>query len=189
MKIEGTEIRQSIDRHLASIGKIADCSEIIQRIARRIEEVVRGGGKVMTCGNGGSAAEALHLAEEMMGRFSKNRAPIAAVCLCADATALTCIANDFGYEEIFARQVEGLGRKGDVLIGLTTSGKSANVVKALAKAKSLGIGTIGLLGLPGSAAEKFCDLAFMSSVSETACIQELHLIVTHLILEYLDAKF
>lgn len=181
-----SRIRQSIDQHLASLSKIVDASEIIESIAGTIEQALALEKKVLTCGNGGSAAEALHMAEEMIGRFSRDRAPMASVCLCADPTAMTCISNDYGYEAVFARQVQGIGRDGDVLVVLSTSGKSPNVLKALQQGKNSGLVTIGLLGKPGSPAEALCDIAFTSDADHSAHIQELHLLVIHLILEHLD---
>ncbi|MEK6643219.1 MAG: SIS domain-containing protein [Planctomycetota bacterium] len=162
---------------------------LIDRIAQAIESTLRAGGKVLTCGNGGSAAEALHFSEEMIGRFSKDRPPLATVCLASDSTVMTCISNDFGFEQVFARQVVGLGRKGDALVALTTSGKSKNVLLALQEAKTAGLMTIGLLGPPGSQAESLCDIAFTLSGVESSHVQEAHLLVIHLVLEHLDHVF
>jgi D-sedoheptulose 7-phosphate isomerase len=144
------------------------------------------GGKVLTCGNGGSAAEALHLAEEMIGRFSRDRAPFAATCLCADPAAMTCIANDYGFEELFARQVQGLGNKGDMLVTLSTSGKSPNIVKALERAREIGLTTVGLLGKAGSPAEASCDFALTTPAEHSSHVQEIHIVAIHLFLEHLD---
>jgi D-sedoheptulose 7-phosphate isomerase len=181
-----TAVRESLDRHLESLGRLVDDAAVIDEIARRIADVLTGGGTILTCGNGGSAAEALHLAEELIGRFSRQRRPFAGLCLSADSTAITCISNDFGFEEVFARQIEGLGRKGDALVALTTSGKSPNVLRALERARKLGLTTIGLLGHPGSPAEALCDLALTPRVAAASHIQEAHLLAIHLILEYLD---
>src|SRR3954463_13539683 len=114
-------------------------------------------GKVMTCGNGGSASDAMHLAEELIARFQKNRKALAAIALC-DPTAITCAANDFGYEQIFSRQVEGLGNAGDVLIVFTTSGNSPNIVRALEAAKKQGVLTAGFLGRDGGKSAALCDI-------------------------------
>lgn len=165
------------------------CADAIRRIIEAIEGTLRSGGKVLTCGNGGSAAEALHMAEELIGRFRVNRRSLAAVCLAADPTAITCIANDYGYDQVFARQIEGLGRAGDMLVVLSTSGKSANLVKALETARAVGMRTIGLLGNPGSPAEALCDIAFTPVVDMPAIVQELHLATIHIILEALDEAF
>ncbi|MCG8403632.1 MAG: SIS domain-containing protein [Phycisphaerales bacterium] len=181
-----SQIRESINKHLASLQRIADASGTIEHIAKTIEQALASGKKILTCGNGGSAAEALHFAEEMMGRFSRDRAPMAAVCLSADPAAMTCISNDYGFEEVFARQVQGLGKKGDVLVALSTSGKSPNILKALRRGRETGLVTVGLLGRPGSPAESDCDIAFTSDAGHSAHIQELHLLIIHLVLEYLD---
>jgi D-sedoheptulose 7-phosphate isomerase len=180
-------IRESIGRHLASLGRIQESAQSIERAVEMMRSALSRGAKVLTCGNGGSAAEALHLAEEMMGRFSKDRPPYSAVCLCSDATALTCISNDFGYEQVFARQVIGLGKPGDVLVVLSTSGKSPNILRALEAAKTAHVQTIGLLGVPGSPAERLCDLPITFNAPEGAHVQEMHLLTIHLILEQLDA--
>lgn len=181
-------LRQSMEQHLASLGRIVDAADTIVQISQAVQRALDSGNKVLTCGNGGSAAEALHLAEEMMGRFSRDRPPMAAVCLAADPAALTCIANDYGYEEVFARQVAGLGRAGDVLVALSTSGKSPNILKALRQARELGLTNIGFLGKPGSPAESLCDVALTTQASHSAHIQEIHLVVVHLLLEYLDER-
>jgi D-sedoheptulose 7-phosphate isomerase len=161
----------------------------IAEIAQAIVSVLRFGGRVLTCGNGGSAAEALHLAEELVGRFKLTRQPLGAFCLAADPTALTCIGNDFGFEEIFARPLRGIGRAGDVLVVLSTSGTSPNILRALEVARELGIKTVGLLGRPGSAAEALCDFAVTPNVDDPAIVQELHLTTIHVILEFLDSEF
>jgi D-sedoheptulose 7-phosphate isomerase len=184
----GASIRASIDARLRSVASLGEAAATIERITTSLARTLRRGGKVLTCGNGGSAAEALHLAEEMMGRFRRDRAPLAAICLSADPTALTCIANDYGFEEIFARQVEGLGRKGDALVALSTSGESPNVVRALKRARQLDLTTIGMLGEHGSAAEKWCDLALVLTTMDEAQRQEAHLMAIHVILEHLDAR-
>ncbi len=183
-----SDIGASIQRHLTSLRLIADEADTIDQIAKVFHRALLAGGKIMTCGNGGSAAEALHLAGEMIGRFSRDRAPMARLPLCADPTAMTCIVNDYGSEALFARQVKGLGRAGDVLVVLSTSGRSANIVRVLQQARDLDITTIGLLGRPGSPAEAFCDISLTFHISDSPHVQEAHLVVIHLILEYLDAR-
>jgi D-sedoheptulose 7-phosphate isomerase len=141
---------------------------------------------IFWCGNGGSAAESSHLAVELIGRFKKNRRPLPSLSLNADASALTCIANDFGYSEVFARQLEGLGKKGDVLIVLSTSGNSENILQVLRKAKDLGITSIALLGKGGGQALDLSDLAIVIDSDESARIQEMHLLLGHTICEYVE---
>ena len=180
-----------IRRYLASAGQaiaaMAEQAEAVGAVIERLVGVVAGGGKILTCGNGGSAAEALHLAEEMMGRYRKTRRPIAAICLNSDPTAITCIANDWDYAEVFARQVEGLGRRGDALVALSTSGSSASIVRAMERARGGGVTTVGLLGPAGSPAEAMCDaaLTFPGGIAASH-VQELHLAFIHMLLERLD---
>ena len=133
----------------------------------------------MLCGNGGSAADSQHLAAEFTGRFIKDRPPIAAVALSTDTSALTCIANDYSFNEIFARQVQDLGKAGDCLIAISTSGNSGNVLAAVAAAKSLGISTIGLLGRDGGKLKAQCDIAIVVPSQVTARIQEAHILIGH----------
>ena len=133
----------------------------------------------MLCGNGGSAADSQHLAAEFTGRFSKDRPPIAAVALSTDTSALTCIGNDYSFNDIFARQVQALGKAGDCLIAISTSGNSANVLAAVAAAKSLGISTIGLLGRDGGKLKSQCDISIVVPSQVTARIQEAHILIGH----------
>lgn len=145
------------------------------------------GNKLLTCGNGGSAADALHLAEELVGRYKAVRRGLPAICLCADVTALTCIGNDYGYESTFSRQLEALGKSGDVLVGFTTSGNSPNVLAAFRMAKSLGITTIFLGGKDGGEAAGSCDIEIIVPSATTARIQEVHTLILHQWLEAIDA--
>jgi D-sedoheptulose 7-phosphate isomerase len=152
------------------------CSKIIS-------EALRGNNTIFWCGNGGSAAESSHLAVEFIGRFKNNRRSLPSISLNADSAAITCIANDFGYEEIFARQLEGIAKKNDVLVVLSTSGNSKNILKALQRSRDLGVTSIGLLGKGGGEAVKLCDLSIVVNSAETARIQELHLLLGHVLCE------
>ena len=140
---------------------------------------LQSGGKLMFCGNGGSAADSQHLAAELTGRFILDRKPLAALALSTDTSALTCIANDYSFDEVFARQVQGLGRSGDVLIGISTSGNSRNVIRAVEEAKALGMSVIGLLGRDGGALRELCDVAIVVPSQVTARIQESHILIGH----------
>jgi D-sedoheptulose 7-phosphate isomerase len=146
------------------------------------------GKTVFWCGNGGSAAESSHLAVELIGRFKNNRRPLPSVSLNSDTSAITCIANDFGYDEIFARQLEGLAREGDVLVVLSTSGKSENILQALRKASELGVTTIALLGKGGGTAANLANHTIIIESSETARIQEIHLLIGHTFCEYAEVE-
>ena len=142
---------------------------------------------MLTCGNGGSAADALHLAEELVGRFKKDRRALPAICLNADVTALTCIGNDYGFDALFSRQVEALGRPGDVLAGFSTSGNSRNVNAAFAAARRQGLVTILLSGRDGGAARALADHPLVVPSQTTARIQEVHTLILHQWLEAIDA--
>lgn len=173
----------------ASAHAIADLShqaEVIEKIGLAVRECLGHGGHIYTCGNGGSAAEAMHLAEELIGKYKRPRKPYAAVCLNSDASAITCIANDYGFDLVFARQIEALGRRGDVLVAFTTSGNSTNVAQALEVARARGVTTIGLLGKGGGVCKPLCDIALNVEALETETIQECHQVVLHLILEAVE---
>lgn len=152
-----------------------------------ILKALKCGCKLLTCGNGGSAADAMHLAEELVGRYRRDRPALPAICLNADPTAITCICNDFGYEKVFSRGIEALGKPGDVLVGFTTSGNSANVLAAFAAAKSLGITTVLLAGRDGGKARGSCDHEIIVPSDSTSRIQEIHTLVLHQWLESIDA--
>jgi D-sedoheptulose 7-phosphate isomerase len=147
---------------------------------------IQNGGKLLTCGNGGSAADALHLAEELVGRYHIERRALPAVCLNADPTAITCICNDYGYANVFSRGVEALGRRGDILVGFTTSGNSANVIAAFHAAAKAGVSTILLSGRDGGQARGLCDHEIIVPSHNTARIQEVHTLVLHQWLEAID---
>lgn len=152
-----------------------------------ILKALKCGCKLLTCGNGGSAADAMHLAEELVGRYHRDRPALPAICLNADPTAITCICNDYGYEKVFSRGIEALGKPGDVLVGFTTSGNSANVLAAFAAAKSLGITTVLLAGRGGGKARGSCDHEIIVPSDSTSRIQEIHTLVLHQWLESIDA--
>ena len=156
------------------------------KCAKAIADTLKKSGTVFWCGNGGSAAESSHLAVELIGRFKNNRKSLPSISLNSDSSAITCIANDFGYEEIFARQLEGLGKKGDVLIVLSTSGESENIIRVLRKAKEMDIISIALLGKGGGRAALLSDFAIIVNSDETARIQEMHLLLGHTFCEYAE---
>ena len=144
-------------------------------------------GKVLIAGNGGSAADAIHFAEELVVRFQKNRRGLAAIALC-DSAVITCAANDFGYETVFTRQIEALGNRGDIFIALTTSGNSVNLVRALKSAREAGLMTVGFLGKEGGAAKEFCDIPLIIPSASTARIQEAHKVLYHCLCEWVEAR-
>jgi D-sedoheptulose 7-phosphate isomerase len=144
------------------------------------------GNKLLICGNGGSAADSQHFAAEVVGRFEKERKGFSAIALTTDTSALTAIGNDYGFDKVFSRQVEALGQKGDILIGISTSGNSKNVIEAVKVAKGLGIFTVGLLGKDGGQLKDLVDKAFIVRSNNTARIQEVHITFIHAICRVLD---
>ena len=169
------------------LPQLADLEPQMSTLANAMMDAWSRRGKVMTCGNGGSASDAMHLAEELIARFQKNRRALAAIALC-DPTAITCAANDFGYDAIFSRQVEGLANAGDVLIVFTTSGNSANIVRALEAAKKQGVVTAGFLGRDGGKAKPLCDIPIIVPAKTSARIQEGHKVLYHVLCEWVDQR-
>lgn len=150
---------------------------------------LRNGGKIMFCGNGGSAADCQHLSAELTGRFLRERRPLAALALSTDTSALTCIGNDYSFEETFARQIQGLGRAGDLLIAISTSGNSGNIVRAVEEANKLHIHTIGLLGNSGGKLRNICKHNIIVPSPVTARIQECHILIGHTLCGLIDDAF
>jgi D-sedoheptulose 7-phosphate isomerase len=159
----------------------------LERVGQAMLAAWAKGGKVLTAGNGGSAADAMHLAEELVARFMRNRRGLAAVALC-DPTVLTCAANDFGYDHVFARQVEALGNAGDVLVVFTTSGNSPSVLRAIDAAKAAGLVTVAFLGKDGGKAKGQCDIEFHVASALPHRVQEVHQILYHALCEWVDAR-
>lgn len=170
---------RNLAEHLDLFRRLDALDTDVARAGEAIARTLRDGGKVMFCGNGGSAADSQHLAAEFTGRFVADRRPLAALALSTDSSALTCIGNDYGFDEVFARQVAGLGRAGDCLIGISTSGKSRNVIRAMEEARALGVTTVGLLGRDGGTLLDLCDMAVVVPSDVTARIQEAHIMIGH----------
>lgn len=162
-------------------------SDIISNAGFVITNTISIGSKIFICGNGGSAADAQHFAAELTGRFERERRALPAVALTTDTSAITAIGNDYGFEFIFSRQLEALARPGDLLIGISTSGNSGNVLKAVSYAKANQIKTIGLLGRDGGQLAKAVDVAVVVPSERTARIQEMHILIVHIWCEMLDA--
>ncbi len=173
---EGARARTSVDP-----------SEI-EAISTKIFEAISKGNKLLAFGNGGSAGDAQHLVGEFVCRFMKDRKPMPAIALTTNTTNLTAIANDYSYEDVFSRQAEALGRPGDVAIGITTSGTSPNVIKAVEKCKELGIFTIGLTGRSGGRLKDIADITLIVKSEKTSVIQEVHIAVIHLISLIVEEK-
>jgi len=143
---------------------------------------------IMWCGNGGSASDSMHLSAELVGRFNKNRKALNSISLSSNASTLTCISNDFGYKNVFSRQVKGLGKKGDILIAISTSGNSENIARVLVEAKKIGIKTIALLGKNGGKCKGLAQIDLIVPSQSTARIQEMHILIGHTICELIEKK-
>lgn len=183
-------IENSLHEHLDVINKLlAENVETVRRCADLIFETFARGGKVLICGNGGSAADAQHIAAEFVGRYETERAALPSIALTTDTSALTALANDYDFEKIFARQVEALARDGDLLIAISTSGNSPNVIAAVIKARGIGCRVLGLTGEKGKKLASLCDAALLVPSARTARIQEAHITVAHIWCEIIDQKF
>jgi D-sedoheptulose 7-phosphate isomerase len=168
-----------LDEHMEVFRRLPTLAAAIEETGCLLAATLSAGGKLLLCGNGGSAADSQHIAAELSGRFLKDRRPLAAVALSTDTSALTCIANDYGFDEVFSRQVMALGRKGDCLLAISTSGNSRNVLRAAEVARAAGIQVIGLLGRDGGALHALCDIAIVVPSATTARIQEAHIFIGH----------
>ena len=175
-----------LDAGLAVLQSLAGQAQQIEQIAATVRDALLAGHTLLTCGNGGSATDAQHLAEELIGRYRANRRALPAIALTADSATLTCIANDFGYDAVFARQIEGLARPGDLLLCFSTSGNSPNINAALRAAHARGAGTIALLGKDGGAARGLADQSLVVASHDTAHIQAAHLQILHYICELVE---
>ena len=175
---------RALTEHVELAGRVRELLPEVERVAATLIRTYERGGRVYTFGNGGSSADAAHFAEELLGRYKRERRPLPAQSLSTDASALTCIANDYSYDEVFERQVRGFVRRGDVVIGFSTSGRSPYVVRGLAAAQELGAFTVLFGGGPPAA--DHADVAFTIPSESTARIQEMHVLLLHLILEQVD---
>lgn len=160
----------------------------IKEISNLIIEQMKKGNKILIAGNGGSAADSQHFAAEIVGRFALERKGYPAIALTTDTSILTAIGNDYGYDTIFSRQVEGLGNAGDVFIGISTSGNSKNIIEAIKTAKENGLKVVGLTGKDGGKMKDMCDICLVLNYSETARVQEHHLMSYHLICEFVEKE-
>jgi D-sedoheptulose 7-phosphate isomerase len=174
--------REALERATQDAGLL----DTARKIADVIAGALRGGQKLLIAGNGGSAGDAQHIAAEIVGRYKKDRPAYAAIALTTDSSALTAIGNDYGFEQVFARQVEGLGRRGDVLLAITTSGRSPNILGALKVARQLGLVTVGFTGAKGSAMAASCDHLLLAPSDDTAVIQQIYMAFAHGICEVIE---
>lgn len=181
-------LNKSIAELQALLPKIAELTPQVQRLCDAMKSCWDAGNKVMVAGNGGSAADAMHFAEELCVRFQKNRQALAAMALC-DPTILTCAANDFGYDTVFSRQIEALGRSGDLFIGITTSGNSKNILNAFDACRRRGVTTVGFLGKDGGKTRGEVDIEIIIPHKLTSRVQEGHKLLIHSICEWVDEQY
>ncbi|MGQ0720845.1 MAG: D-sedoheptulose-7-phosphate isomerase [Candidatus Eiseniibacteriota bacterium] len=180
-------MRASIGETVAVLQQLsAEVAPTLEVVARVVSGRIAAGGKILVCGNGGSAADSQHVATELTVRYLADRRPIPALALTVDSSVLTAAGNDLGFEQIFARQVEALGRPGDVLLAISTSGNSANVVRAAERARALGLVTVGLTGASGGKLARVVDHCLRAPSAATPRIQEAHLVMEHLLCEALE---
>jgi D-sedoheptulose 7-phosphate isomerase len=174
--------REALERATQDAGLLATARQIAEVIANAL----RGGNKLLIAGNGGSAGDAQHIAAEIVGRYKKDRPAYAAIALTTDTSALTAVGNDYGFEQVFSRQVEGLGQRGDVLLAITTSGRSPNILAALKVARQRGLVTIGFTGAKGAAMGAACDHLLLAPSDDTPVIQQIHMAFAHGICEVIE---
>ena len=184
-------VRRSIEASITVKQRLLSNAELVSAIAtvsQILIEALKKGNKLLLFGNGGSAADAQHIAAEFVGRFAFDRPALAALALSVNTSSITAIGNDYGFDAVFARQVEALGRAGDVAIGISTSGNSSNVVKALAMAKKIGLHTVGLTGATGGTLKNAVDHCICAPSNETPRIQECHILIGHTIAELVEQE-
>lgn len=184
-----TQISSYFDRHAAVVeATVRQLTPQIARCAGLLAAALADGKKILVAGNGGSAADAQHFAAELVGRFLLERRGLPAIALTTDSSILTAVANDYGFEQVFSRQVEALATPGDVFVGISTSGNSANILAALAVARQCGCRTVGLLGRDGGAIAAHVDLPLIVTCAETPHIQEMHVTIIHLLCKLIEAQ-
>jgi D-sedoheptulose 7-phosphate isomerase len=174
-------LQKFINQHIELFERLPQIENEISKIAEICSAAIRNDRKVIFCGNGGSAADSQHISAELVGRLVDDRRALAAISLTTDTSALTCIANDYGYDHVFSRQLAGVGRTGDVLIGISTSGNSQNIINAVEMAKKMGIETVGWLGKDGGKLASMVDIPMIVPSNVTARIQEAHIFIGHTI--------
>ncbi len=184
-------IQQSLDSHAEVLQAVR--SQLVDQIAKAGEMLISAlgrGNKILLCGNGGSAADAQHIAAELTGRYlQKDRRPLPAIALTTDSSALTAVGNDFGFDHIFSRQVVALGSQGDILVAISTSGNSANVLAAVKAAAELGLKTLALTGGNGGKLKEVADISLVMPSSHTPHIQEMHILIAHILCDLIDRHF
>ncbi|RKO64242.1 phosphoheptose isomerase [Campylobacter sp. P255] len=183
------KIEKEIIEHQKTLEQVLNLKEQVALVAQELKNCLKQGGKILICGNGGSAADSQHFAAELSGRYKKERKALAAIALSTDTSALSAIGNDYGFEFVFSRQVEALASGNDVLIGISTSGKSTNVIKAFEKAKGIGAKCIGLSGKGGGLMNALCDHNIVIPSDDTARIQEMHILIIHCLCDLIEEEY
>jgi D-sedoheptulose 7-phosphate isomerase len=177
--------RDALNEWRTLLPTLETLTPVVEKIGTAMVDSWKQGGKILFAGNGGSSADAMHFAEELVVRFNKNRRALAAIALC-DPTTITCAGNDLGYDQIFSRQIEALGKPGDLFVGITTSGNSANILRAVDACRVLGVKTVGFLGKDGGKLKGHCDLELIVPSRSTARIQEAHKMIYHALCVWID---
>ncbi len=179
---------KNLDEHKLVIDSLVDLNSLVCEAAECASNVLKQGGKIMFCGNGGSASDSQHLAAELTGRFVRDRRPLAAIALTSDTSALTCISNDYSFDHVFSRQLQGIGRLGDLLVGISTSGNSRNIIESFLSAQKMGIKTVAFLGRDGGLIRDVADIAIIVPSQTTARIQECHIVIGHTFCEMIETN-
>ena len=181
-------ILDEINAHIQTAQKMPELAQTIQKAALLAIQTLKNGNKILICGNGGSAADAQHIAAELTGRYKRERRGLSAIALTTDTSALTAIGNDYGYDFVFSRQFEALAQKGDFLWGISTSGNSSNVLNALKLAKKMECNTLGFSGRNGGEMKEWCDILLISPSEDTPRIQEMHILMAHIICDLIEKE-
>ncbi len=179
-------IKQSLEGHSKAFKFLAENCRLIEDMAALFVTTLKNNGKIIFMGNGGSAADAQHLAAELVGRFKKDRKSLPALALSVNTSILTAIGNDYGFDKVFVRQIESLANSGDLVVGISTSGKSANIIAAIRRAKELNIKTAALLGKDGGELSGLADMSLILPLNDTPRIQEMHILIGHIICEIIE---
>ena len=174
--------------HIKTAQKITELEQTTHKTALLAIQTLKNGNKILICGNGGSAADAQHIAAELTGRYKRERRGLSAIALTTDTSALTAIGNDYGYDFVFSRQFEALAQKGDLLWGISTSGNSTNVLNALKLAKKMECNTLGFSGRNGGEMKEWCDILLISPSEDTPRIQEMHILMAHIICDLIEKE-
>jgi D-sedoheptulose 7-phosphate isomerase len=182
-------ILEFINEHIQVVKTLKNLYEEIEIFADKSIEALKDGNKILLMGNGGSAADSQHIAAELVGRYKKERKGLPAIALTTDTSILTAVGNDYSFDEIFSRQIKALAQKGDIVVGISTSGNSENVIKGILKAKELGCYTVGLLGKNGGKIKEISDLNIIVPSNNTPRIQECHILIGHIVCELIDEVF